>query len=68
MQISAKPSDKRICHTREITNEIFKCLESPSRSKTCGYSFVIGNGYYCKHRDRSIFAASCPTLNEPISS
>lgn len=50
-----KPHDTVICHTRKISEVLFVCLEDPSRSRTCGYSFEFDLRFYCAHPDRSKF-------------
>ena len=46
----------RVCRTRMINDQFFECRVRKPNPKYCEHSLSLGDGYICKHRDRSGFA------------
>ncbi|HTG83053.1 MAG TPA: hypothetical protein VL949_14000 [Geobacteraceae bacterium] len=46
----------RVCRTRKITEQVYECRVKRPSPRYCEHSLSMGDGYLCKHHDRSGFA------------
>jgi len=58
MENSDMNREETICRTRMIVEDLFECLENPIRPQACGYSFLFGASYFCRHPDRQKFSVT----------
>jgi hypothetical protein len=47
--------DQNICRNRMVSAAFFECLVKRPNPKFCSYSMSMGNGFLCKHPQRSEF-------------
>ena len=47
--------DPNICRIRMVSPDFFECLVKKLNPKFCSYSMSMGNGFVCKHPDRTKF-------------
>jgi hypothetical protein len=55
MKIFTALPDQNICRNRMVSADFFECLVKRPNPKFCSYSMSMGNGFLCKHPQRSEF-------------
>jgi hypothetical protein len=56
MKLHGLFSASKECSTRMISEQFFECRVRKPYPQYCEFSLSLGNGFICKHRDRTGFA------------
>jgi hypothetical protein len=48
-------SSPKVCSTRMISEQFYECRVKKPHPYYCEFSWSLGNGFICKHRDRTGF-------------
>jgi len=56
MKLPGLSNHSKVCSTRMIGDQFYECRVRRPDPRYCEFSLSMGDGFICKHRDRTGFA------------